>query len=595
MMQRENKLEGPLLRIHAGLSTVPHWVWLSLAGLFLFLFRAGLPLTDGDSAFYAVIARNMLEDNNWQTLRYTDTYGLVDKPPLTLWLISLSYMLLGINEVAIRGWHALMSVGTILLVYATAKLFYGRTVAALSGWLLLSAALFAYSGFVPQQDIPLTFFSTLAFYGLARFLLGHGAAYTYVSWAALALGFLTRGPQGAMFPMLVAIFVLYGAWRQSGSPRPTKPLFMTIGGHLLPGATLFAAITAPWFIREYMLHGWPIIDLLLGTGQARFFENMNRGPDILRFWSYFPLLIVACLPWSGLIGHGIVAALRHGRQPNTSAADNTDNLGLQQTGNRLFLAWFFVAFFLPFLTQWRVIRYLLPAIPALAVLVALYLAPLFETVKAVESQDYTTKRNDMPDAGRSAQRGLRFVAWMSLLIVVPVLLLIIAVYAQAFPDEQAAFGKLLTPFLLAIAIGIGGFVIFTWCRRYHQAVVTLFVGSFAAYAVLFATFGQHAEMVLPGYAAANVVNTSPGDTVIWMADGHDPFVEFYVRKPLIPRTQLDAAMTAAAARGESVLLMGDTASVENALKVNTGGADIVWQQDQILIARVLPAMPHEGE
>lgn len=585
MLEQETARTGPLSQLRTGLSAVPHWVWLTLAGSFLFLFKAGLPLTDGDSAFYGVIARNMLKDNNWQTLRYMETYGLIDKPPLTIWLIAFSYILIGINEMAIRGWHALMGIGTIVLVYATAKLFYGRTTAALSGWLLLTAALFAYSGFVPQQDIPFTFFSALALYGLARFLRGDGIAYTYISWTAVALGFLTRGPQGVVFPMLVAAIVLYGTWRQSGSPRPEHSDIRTTLGHLAAGIALFVAIAAPWFILEYKQHGWPIIDLLLGTGQTRFFENLNRGPDVFRFWSYFPLLIVACLPWSGLIGHGLMGAWRRGRQGNS---DLTGNLVMETIGNRLFLTWFLVAFFLPFLAEWRVIRYLLPAIPALAVLVARFLAPLFESADPALTDDRAPKFDSEADARESAERGVRFAAWLSLLAVVPILLLIIAVYAQAFPDEQADFGALLKPFLLAIAIGIGGFVIYTWRRHYRRAIVTLLAGGFVAYAILFASVGPYAEVVLPSYAAANIVNAFPDETVVWVDDGHDSFVQFYVNRPLVPRRQLNAVIDAAASDGRSVLLIGNTASVEDVMLATTQHTDIVWQRDNISVARLLP-------
>lgn len=561
------------------LTGIPQWSWLMGAALFLFLFKAALPLTDGDSAFYGVIARNMLESGNWQTLHYTEAYGLIDKPPLTIWLIAASYVLFGVNEFAIRGWHALMGVGTVLLVYATARLFYSRTVATLAGWLLLTAALFAYSGFVPQQDIPLTFFSALAFYGLARFLRGDGIGYTYVSWIAVALGLLTRGPQAVVFPALVAIFTLYGTWRQSGSPKATSKLVGTAVRHVLAGAALFLAIAAPWFILEFKQHGWPIIDLLLGTGQSRFFEQLHRGPDVFRFWSYFPLLLVACLPWSGFIGHGLVDAFRRGRQPRTEQSDS------HKLGNRLFLAWFLVAFFLPFLTQWRVIRYLLPALPALAVLVAAYVAPLFASTRGDTSSDVTA----------SAQRGVRFAAWLSLLIVVPVLLLVIAVYARAFPEEQRAFGVLLTPFLLTLAAGFGGFFVLTWRRQYRPAIITLLTGNFVAYAVLFAAVGPNAGLVLPSYAAANVVNAHPDEAVVWVSNDHDPFIQFYVQRPLVPHSQLEDTLDEALADEQAVLLLGAAATVEKALDSDTRATEIVWSQDHLAIARVFPTAPQSPD
>lgn len=560
---------------------VPPWIGLAAASLLLFLFQANAPLTDGDTAFYGVIARNMLNSGDWQTLHYTDAYGLIDKPPLTIWLIAASFRLFGTNEIAIRGWHALMSAGTVLLLYATGRLFYTRTTASLAGWLLLTSALFAYSGFVPQQDIPLTFFSAMAFYGLARFVRGDGLVYTYVAWIGTALGFLSRGPQALVFPVFVALPVLFLKWRRLGSPRPTRRHWRAILTHAVGGATLFTAIAAPWFIFEYARHGWDIIDLLLGTGQTRFFQSLNRGPDVMRSFAYFPLLIVAFLPWSGLIGHGLRRAFHRIRA-------GTDD------GDWLFLMWFLVAFFLPFLTEWRVIRYLLPALPALAMLVARFLSPVFQNQDANEPP---------PEAAtlRPIHQGLRVSAWLSLLVVVPVLILIGSVYADAFPDDQAAFGRLLMPFLLVLAIGFGAFIVMVFQRQYRRSIVTLISGSLIAYAVLFASVHPNAEVILPSYAAAGVLNSYGDEAVVWAGNGHDPFLEFYVNRRLphmdpkriasaagsgVPEDLVFDIFHADGVRPDTFLLVGDHANVETIIGIWPQSADILWRGDHLLLVRL---------
>lgn len=62
---------------------------LSLALFFLNIHS--IPLTDGDSAFYAKIAKNMAVTGDWLTLKYGDAGTIINKPPLMIWLTAASF------------------------------------------------------------------------------------------------------------------------------------------------------------------------------------------------------------------------------------------------------------------------------------------------------------------------------------------------------------------------------------------------------------------------------------------------------------------------------------------------------------------------
>jgi len=66
----------------------------------LFLSCLALPLTDGDTAYYGKIARNILETGDWITLRFKGD-ALVDKPPIT-WLLFLYFFPIFINNTSVR-------------------------------------------------------------------------------------------------------------------------------------------------------------------------------------------------------------------------------------------------------------------------------------------------------------------------------------------------------------------------------------------------------------------------------------------------------------------------------------------------------------
>ena len=97
------------------------WLGLIVAGSLLILALAPLPITDSDGALLGVISRNVVESGEWLTLRYHAGW-IVDKPPLTFWLMALSLLALGDSVVALRGWQLVMTLLLALATYRIARL-----------------------------------------------------------------------------------------------------------------------------------------------------------------------------------------------------------------------------------------------------------------------------------------------------------------------------------------------------------------------------------------------------------------------------------------------------------------------------------------
>jgi 4-amino-4-deoxy-L-arabinose transferase-like glycosyltransferase len=114
-------------------------VFLSAAALLLGLVGLGnVPLRDFDEGYYATVAQDTYLRGDWRFPTYHGQ-GFLLKPPLIMWLISLSYALLGINEVSTRLPMAVLSAIAVPLLYGIGReVFPERKTALYSAVMLLT-------------------------------------------------------------------------------------------------------------------------------------------------------------------------------------------------------------------------------------------------------------------------------------------------------------------------------------------------------------------------------------------------------------------------------------------------------------------------
>ncbi len=98
------------------------------------------PLFDTTEARYASIAQKIVIDDDWVTLRLpAGNEPFLGKPPLSFWLVAISYKLFGFNEVAARLPNFLASLLTALFTFLLARKFYDLRTAFLSVLIFLSS------------------------------------------------------------------------------------------------------------------------------------------------------------------------------------------------------------------------------------------------------------------------------------------------------------------------------------------------------------------------------------------------------------------------------------------------------------------------
>lgn len=218
--------------------------WLLILGALL-LLALGIGMrgpTPSDEPRFALVAHQMVASGNWLIPhRGTDWYS--DKPPTFMAMQALSYTLTRDWWVAFLLPSLLSSIGTLWLVYDLGRRLWGHRVGRWAGLGLLCTVQFVFQAKRGQIDPTVTFFVTLANYGLLRhFLLGPNWRAFWLGCFAAGLGVITKGVGVLAFLMLLPWwFARRQQWRQ-------LPVIESRPAQWLGGLLAFAAAIALWLV-----------------------------------------------------------------------------------------------------------------------------------------------------------------------------------------------------------------------------------------------------------------------------------------------------------------------------------------------------------
>lgn len=199
-------------------STLLFWIVAVL------VLGTGLGLRDpwpADEPRFALVAKQMWESGEWLfPHRGGELYP--DKPPLLMWLQVSAYAVLRDWRVAFLLPSLLASLGTLWCVVDLGRRLWTRRVGLYAGWALLFAFQFTYQAKKAQIDPLVTFWITLANYGLLRhFLLGPIPRMWWLGWLAAGLGVISKGVGAiALLMCLPALYALRRGW----TPHALAPL-----------------------------------------------------------------------------------------------------------------------------------------------------------------------------------------------------------------------------------------------------------------------------------------------------------------------------------------------------------------------------------
>jgi 4-amino-4-deoxy-L-arabinose transferase-like glycosyltransferase len=421
-------------------------LWLCAIAWVGFLWNLGnIGLVDETEPLFAEAARQMTLTGDWIT-PYFNGETRFDKPPLIYWLMAVAYRTLGVNEWAVRLPSALCAIGLTCLGFYTLQQFthskeegssatstvrdlrdvseneevrwkpeeetennnsklktprlplffstpwigaalialnpqtiaWGRT--GVSDMLLVgcmcSALLAFFLGYTLEEQREQAEFSTVS---ASRF----PNKWYLTFYVLIALAILAKGPVGIVVPaLIVGCFGLYlGNFRQLW--REMRPV---------SGILIILAIALPWYIFVILANGQTYIDSFFGYHNFQRFTgvvNKHSAP----WYFYFFVVLVGFAPWSIYLPVAI-ARTRFWQRSYWRRQPRSAQLSL------FALFWFGCIFGFFTIAVTKLPSYVLPLIPAAAILVTL----LWSDIIAGNEQE--NRRGKLEKKPNSLPRGL---------------------------------------------------------------------------------------------------------------------------------------------------------------------------------------------
>jgi 4-amino-4-deoxy-L-arabinose transferase-like glycosyltransferase len=339
-----------------------------------FLFFYGLRsfgLVGADEPRYAQVAREMFDRADWVTPTL-DGKPWLEKPPLYYWQAMLAYKVGetfsapagnagsrtvgtdGVNEETARLPGAIDAALMIATIYFFLRRFRPGT--EVDG-ALITASCAGIIGFAhaAATDMPLTAAFAMALLGWYGWYESRKHAGLLVFYLFLGLGMLAKGP---VAPALGAVVVvLFGALM-----RDWKCILRTLW---LPGILLFLAVVLPWYVLVQRRNPEFFRFFILEHNLARFSTNAYHHPQ--PFWFYLPVFLLAMAPWTLWLMAAVIGRLR------LIWRDGVEAGGESQDAWALFLLiWMIVPLAFFSASQSKLPGYIVPAVPAGALLVTDY-------------------------------------------------------------------------------------------------------------------------------------------------------------------------------------------------------------------------------
>jgi 4-amino-4-deoxy-L-arabinose transferase-like glycosyltransferase len=237
------------------------------------------PLLDGQDALSAEIAREMLQGGHWVT-PYANGIRYAQHPPLLYWTVAASFRIFGVSDWAARLPLAIAALFLFIATFSLGRrLYHAKNAAFYSALALITSyGVFLFSHLL-LRDVFLCLWTTLAINFFWRSLSQEkhrlGTALGFA--ACCALGVLTEGIAGVVFPVAIAVLYLIGARRVNHLLR----------WYPIPAVLLFLAMLLPEHIAARIATGHAHLAMLM--------PDLTGGRVPL--WIFWPLLLLWIVPW----------------------------------------------------------------------------------------------------------------------------------------------------------------------------------------------------------------------------------------------------------------------------------------------------------
>ncbi|HSH93336.1 MAG TPA: glycosyltransferase family 39 protein, partial [Roseimicrobium sp.] len=300
-------------------------------------------LFDLDEGFYGAVTAEMNRRGEWIT-PYFNGQPWFEKPILVYWLGKPSLWLFG-PDFGPRFPSVLCAIATLAIVAWFAKRHFSDAVAQMAILILGSSLLFVAIGRMMMTDMPLVLCLTAAF---CTFWESLGGSSRWRIWTGLALGIgvLAKGP------VALLLFGIVMVWMFSRH-KELRPKFR---GSWLPAFAAMVAAISTWYLPAYLVNGQTFVQkFLIEQNLGRFSggdaAHTLDGPK--NYFFFVPFLLLGMLPWSLWIPK--VFRSREGIDPELRS---------------WLITWAVTVFVFFTISGAKLMHYIVPMFPAVALLVA---------------------------------------------------------------------------------------------------------------------------------------------------------------------------------------------------------------------------------
>jgi 4-amino-4-deoxy-L-arabinose transferase-like glycosyltransferase len=343
-------------------STLAKRVYLLLFAIIIAFYLYGLgklPLLGPDEPRYAQVAREMFLTGDL----ITPTLGhhtWFEKPALLYWMIAGSFGIFGVNEWAARFGPALCGLLTIAALLSVGREIDREEPRGFAFWCVVVSAsclgLIVFSR-AASFDVVITMTTT---WSLACFLLHelrNKRRFLFGFYVFVGVSLLAKGLVGIVIPFGVVglYYLLRRAW-------PSRSVLLSF----FWGMPLALAVSAIWYGPVIARHGWTFIDeFFVQHHFARYMSNKYHHPQPIYF--YPVIILMLALPWTP----HLIVALAKVRGWKWRGDDRLSIV-------RVFaLAWLLLPIIFFSFSGSKLPGYVLPVIPAVALLVSDRLTRIF--------------------------------------------------------------------------------------------------------------------------------------------------------------------------------------------------------------------------
>ena len=336
-------------------------VSITLFVLFVFgyiLLLGFRPLTVPDETRYGEIPREMLTSGDWVVPRLN---GLkyFEKPAFGYWANAVSMVTFGENAFALRIPSALsVMISALMLFLLVGRFSREKTASVLAPAIFLTCPLVLAVGHINLLD---SLLSMLLTGSLVCFFFAHMADKMWRKAFFLALmgvfcglAFLTKGFLAFAVPVLTVVPFLLWEGRYKDLLRiPWIPLMTAL------------VIALPWSLMIHFREGdfW---NYFVWTEHVARFLNPIRGQHPKPLWYFLPVLAGGALPWV---------------MQSPAVIPTVFKFQMNKPLIRFAMCWFLFPFLFFSICSGKLIPYILPCFPPLAIVFAIGLAAYFEAGK----------------------------------------------------------------------------------------------------------------------------------------------------------------------------------------------------------------------